>query len=96
MMCTKFHIAKSLLTILWCPFPQAIEKELLERLKAGTYGDIPNVPWRNYERVLDMEEEKGEVQEEEEDEDEDEDEEVRVWSLGFGVFQIAGRYVPDV
>lgn len=92
MMCTKFHISKSSSTILWCPFPQAIEKELLERLKAGTYGDIPNVPWRNYERVLDMEEEKGEVQEEEEDEDE----EVRVWGLGFWVFQNAGRYLPDV
>ena len=71
-MLNRFFLSK-------CPpltnlFPlQAIEKELLERLKAGTYGDIPNVPWRNYERVLDMEAEKGELQ----DEAEEEDEEVR-------------------
>lgn len=34
----------------------AIEKELLQRLQSGTYGDIYNFPTKEYERVLAMEE----------------------------------------
>ena len=34
---------------------QSIEKELLERLKRGVYGDIYNYPVQEYNKVLDME-----------------------------------------
>ncbi|ONK57570.1 uncharacterized protein A4U43_C09F1850 [Asparagus officinalis] len=50
---------------------KSIEKELLERLKKGVYGDIYNYPVLEYNKVLDMEggEEK-EVEEEDEEEPE--------------------------
>ncbi|CAM8883681.1 unnamed protein product [Rhodiola kirilowii] len=49
---------------------RSIENELLERLKKGVYGDIYNYPVKEFNKVLDMEQQEAASEEEEEEEEE--------------------------
>lgn len=59
-----------MITCLFNPICQAIENELVERLNKKVYGDIYNYPEKEFNKILDMEQQEAASEEEEDEEEE--------------------------